>query len=202
MQMISFAMQRFYASTSGCSVVLKEYDSKMLEELLKEDAIDLALDQVSTDASNFISIPIAEEKILLAAPESYAFDIIQHGEYPYVSISELADKPVILLYRYYSDAIFELYNRIKITPSIIFECQNLQMAHSMVAGNVGVTLLPEYSIKRSHFQNVRYYTLCECPLLRSIGVVYKKDRALSKDADIFISVLKEACSKPAGPADG
>ncbi len=204
MQTISHVLQKFYASTTGCTVVLKEYDSKELEQLLKQDVIDLMLDEVTLDVSNFESIPVVSERVLLAAPEPYTFNIIEEGEYPSISISELADKPVVLLSmnKYYMDSLYDIYKRIKTTPSIVFECQNLQVAHSMVSIKVGVTLLPEYSINNNHLPNVRYYTLHECPLTRSVGIMFRKDRALSKDAEVFISILKETCSKLGGSAEG
>lgn len=195
MQTLSTILQRFYAVTTDCSIVIKECELNELEQLLEQDVIDIMVDEVCPDSSNFISIPIVRERVLLAAPDSYVFNIVEEGEYPSISISELADKPVVFLSlsKRFSDTLYDIYKRINATPYIVFECQNLLVAHSMVSINVGITLMPEYSINNSHLQNVKYYTLHECPITRTIGVTYRKDRAISKDAAVLISVIKEMC---------
>ena len=114
-QSLSKILQRFYAFTTDCTIVLKESDLNELEQLLEQDVIDLMVDEVSSDSSNFISIPIISERVLLAAPESYVFNIIQQGEYPSISISELAEKPVVFQSsnKHFSDTLYDIYKRIK-----------------------------------------------------------------------------------------
>ena len=72
----------------------------------------------------------------------------------------------------------------------------------MVSINVGITLMPEYSINNNHLPHVRYYTLQECPITRTIGVTYRKDRAISKDAAVLISVIQEMCAGIIGAGEG
>jgi DNA-binding transcriptional LysR family regulator len=194
-EIIPAVLQEFYASSAGCSVVLVERVSKVLESLLERDKIDLLIDHPHSNALHYVSIPIMKERILVAAPVAYGLTVIQSGRYPSVSLSELADKPFILLSgnKYIEDAFQEVFKRIGDTPSIILECLSPQVAHHMVSLETGITLIPEYNMIHNRLPGVSYYSINELPLTRMVGIVYRKDRILSEEAAIMIAIIRKKC---------
>jgi DNA-binding transcriptional LysR family regulator len=93
-EILPIVLQQFYAVTTGCSVILKDYGSSELKLLLEDDSIDFLLDQPHAE---YNCVPIAEETILLAPPSSFRFSAVRPGEYPSVRVLDLEDKPFIFL---------------------------------------------------------------------------------------------------------
>ena len=196
-QLLPEALKSFYALTSGCSVKLREDTSKELNFMLERDTVDLLIGQPCSNTIQFESIPLTNERILLAAPESYRMTVSHNGDYPSINISELADKPFILQSgnEQFVDMLYNLYKRIGKTPTIVLECQSPQTAHTMVSYNIGMTFISEVRLMNSRLPNVCYYILDDIPLRRIVAVTYRKDRPLSQDASTFISIVQNECPK-------
>lgn len=192
------ALQKFYAVTKGCSVVLKECRADEAKLLLERDSIDFLIDRPNSD---YDCVPIVEEGILLAAPASFQFSVNQAGAYPSISISDLTDMPFIYLSdnEWFANTVNDMFKIIKSTPNIVLECSSLQEAHNMVSHNIGVTLVPKYCIKQNTPTNVCYYIFREYPISHTMAVLHRKDRPLTKDAMRFISILKDIFTENAKP---
>ena len=91
--------------------------------------------------------------------------------------------------------LYNLYKLIGKTPNIVLECQSPQTAHTMVSYNIGMTFISEVRLMNSRLPNVCYYILDDIPLRRIVAVTYRKDRPLSKDASMFISIVQNECPK-------
>jgi len=189
-EILPIVLQQFYSVTTGCAVVLKKCSSNDLISLIERDGVDLLIDRPH---SKYNCIHIAEEEILLAAPASFQFSVIESGEYPTVSMSDAANMPFISL----SDngpflaLISEIFKIINSAPNIVLECPSSQVAHSMVALNIGVTLLPKCCITNNKLPNVCYYRFFDHQMSHSVTALHREDRPLTKDAHIFISILKD-----------
>jgi DNA-binding transcriptional LysR family regulator len=189
-EILPTVLQQFYAVTSGCSVVLKDYGSSELKLLLEGDSIDFLIDRPH---AGYNCVPIVEEMVLLAAPASYRFSPVRPGEYPSVNIADLEDMPFIFLSdnEFFKSAVSDIFRQIGGNPSIVLECSNLQEAHSMVSHDIGVTLIPESCAHKNKLPNVCYYTLHGHPLSHVMTALYRRDRTLTEDAVQFLSLLRD-----------
>ncbi len=88
-----------------------------------------------------------------------------------------------------------VFSCIGCTPYVIMECVSPEFAYDMVSEQIGITILSEFMLHKNRRTDVCYYTLSDYPLLRSTSVTYPKERILSDDAQLFISILKAECSK-------
>jgi len=140
----------------------------------------------------YCSIPIADEKVLIAAPSSYEFPSESGGKYASVISSEFIDKPIIALSgnSSFMEILQSLYDHIGCSPAIAMECESPDLAYTMVSNQLGITLIPEFCLKDNKLPNVCYYDIADLPVTRTLSVTYLKDRALSDDALTFISILK------------
>jgi DNA-binding transcriptional LysR family regulator len=195
---LRYVLPKFYARAKGCKLIIKEHSSRDLYSLLQRGGVEFIVDQPHPEWTLYHQIPVLTERMLIAAPLSMRFQAADLScNYPSISISELADKPFILLagYERYVEFINNLYARIGCSPNIILECVSPEIAYDMVSEQIGVTVISELKLKHSRRPDIHYYTLSDYPLFRLTSVIYPKGRHLSEDAQLFISILREECGK-------
>ena len=66
------------------------------------------------------------------------------------------------------------------------------MATYLASTGIGISLIPEaFAKSRLMPSNLMCYSISDIPLDRSIAAVYRTDRYLSEDGQLFIQVLKD-----------
>ena len=90
-------IQKFYNTTNNCRIILEEHPSNELIKLLDENQIDILFDIIHPEHIEYTCIPIAEERLLIAAPKEYSFDSTPTNDYPFIELLDILHKPVIML---------------------------------------------------------------------------------------------------------
>ena len=187
-------IKRFYESVSHCKIILEEHPSDLLLPMLAENTIDLLFDVPHSDLLSYDFIPIADEKILIAAPGELVFKT-QKTEYkfPSVELSEIIHFPFISLAQgqYLGKIVKELYKMANCSPNICMECRSADMALNMVKTNLGITVIPEFAVKNTESDNINYYRLAHPDIKRTVGILYRKGTYLNHDCCTLIEILKE-----------
>ena len=187
-------IKKFYESVSHCKIILEEHPSDLLLPMLEQNAIDLLFDVSHSDLLSYDFIPIAEEKILIAAPAELLFKTQKtEYEFPSVELSEIIHFPFISLAQgqYLGKIVKELYKIANCTPNICMECRSADMALNMVKNNLGITVIPEFAIKNTEPDKVNYYRLAHPDIKRTVGILYKKGSYLNHDCRTLIEILKK-----------
>src|SRR5690606_10582511 len=103
------------------------------------------------------------------------------------------DEPFITLKRGqgFRQITVELCQSAGFTPRIVFESSNIETVQALVAGEMGIALVPEM-LTRSTITNLTptYLSLKSRPT-RTLVIAKRKGRYLSKAAQAFIETLKE-----------
>jgi DNA-binding transcriptional LysR family regulator len=191
------AIKIFYEKVKNCTIVIYEKPYRELLNILDEGKIDLIADMPQPDTIQYTSIHIADERIFVAADKKYTFNIVADGEYPSIMLSDILDKPFIII----DNAMFlgvtarSIFTKCDAIPNIVMECQSVETAHIMVTSKIGISLIPEIYIKSNNkLPDIGYYVIADMPLSREIAVVYRNDRHLSDDGYIFTQILQNQFS--------
>lgn len=187
-------IKNFYDSVSHCRIILEEHPSDLLLPMLDQNAIDLLFDVPHSNLVSYDFIPIAEEKILIAAPAGLTVNAKKAtGEFPSIELSDIIHVPFISLSQeqYLGKIVKELYKIADCTPNICMECRSADMALNMVRTNLGITVIPEFAIRRTDTDNINYYRLTHPDIKRTVGILYKRGTYLNQDCRTLIEILKK-----------
>lgn len=187
-------LKKFYEQQSGCKIILEEHPSDVLLNMLEQNEIDILFDINHSNYMEYEFIPVAEERILIAAPEEMSMTVVSKEEdYPTVNLSEVMHYPFISLSekQYLGKVVKQLYDIAECIPNIVMECRSADMAIQMVGVGLGVTVIPEFSICNENKEMIQYYTLKHPDIRRVVGISYKKGSYVSEDVRLLVMLLKE-----------
>lgn len=187
-------LKKFYEEQSGCKIILEEHPSDVLLDMLEQNEIDVLFDINHSNYMKYEFIPIAEERILIAAPEDMSMTVgSKEGDYPTVDLSEVMKYPFISLSekQYLGKVVKQLYDIAECIPNIVMECRSADMSLQMVEVGLGVTVIPEFSIRNKNNGKVRYYMLKYPDVRRVVGISYKKGAYVTEDVKLLVKLLKE-----------
>lgn len=188
------AITSFYAEVPNCSIKIHEDLNRNLLEALKQDRLDMIIGIPSSDTIHFTSVPLYQERFLLAASKDIPIPCVSRegSHFPYVEKSVLIGKPIILLQesQYLGQIFRDLLLELNYTPSKSTECYNLETAHSLVSKNVGVTLLPELSLLSRRLPDVNYYFFNSNDMGRTVAAVYRKKHPQARDIEVLTRHIK------------
>lgn len=171
-------------------ITLVEDTSAKLEELTSSGAVDFSLLTMPIEESTLQYRPFTTEEICLAVPSQHRF--ARHEE-P-VRIKELADEPFIVLKKGqgFRQITQDICAQAGFSPKIVFESTNIDTVQSLVAAGMGVALIPKMiaEAKKGRYVPV-YKRLIEPTPTRTLVIVERRGRYLSKAAEAFIATLLE-----------
>lgn len=107
-----------------------------------------------------------------------------------ISMEEIGYEPVIMLKEgfYHNKVVRERYSQSKVKPNIIYYSNQLDTIKSFVKSNIGSAFLIREIVE--HEDEIKAIPL-KNPIEINIGLVWKKDRYVSKTTKIFIDFLDE-----------
>ena len=143
---LRYVLPKFYERAENCRVILKEHSSKELYSLLQRGSIPFIINDPHPDWTLCKEIPILKERMLIAAPSYMRFKTVDSNEkYPVISVTELADKPFILLSGHvlYKEYMNNIFSHSTCPPRIVLECSSPEIVYDMVSEQVGVAVISE-----------------------------------------------------------
>lgn len=144
------------------NVELTLVESNTLDQIaaLKEGRIDIGFGRIRFDDAAVRRTVLRREPLVAAVPLASA---IGRDGGP-ISLSVLMREKVILYPSAprpsYADQVLSLFHDNGLTPSLIHEVRELQIAIGLVAAEEGITIIPE-SVRRARPDDVRYVELVE-----------------------------------------
>ena len=77
-------------------------------------------------------------------------------------------------------------------PQVPVEVSRVDLAMSLVARDMGVTLIPEFSVTfANNPMNLDYFYRNRCAPTRVLTIAYRKNRALSAPGQRFVQLFSE-----------
>jgi len=173
-------------------IVLVEETTAVLEQLTASGQTDVSLLTLPLQEKSLDFIPLIEEEIYLALPPQHPLA----GESEGVSLSAFADEPFILLKKGqgFRDTSNKLCEDAGFTPKVVFESSNIETVQSLVAAGMGVAFVPQMVARAGWSQHAPAYVSIKEPYTpyRTIVIAHKRDRYMSRAADVFIKTMLES----------
>ncbi|CAB1129303.1 Uncharacterized HTH-type transcriptional regulator YcgK [Candidatus Hydrogenisulfobacillus filiaventi] len=187
---------RFQSLYPRTRVRLVEDSPHALEALTARGLTDLSILPLPVEDTRLAIRPLFTEPILLALPPQPAA-WIPAGILPpagsRVGLAAVAGAPFILLKPGYGfrQTVLELCAAAGFQPRVVYETSSIEMAQSLVAHGLGVTLVPAMVRRRGSGTRPHYRRLQELPT-RTLALVWARDRYLSLAARAFLQLLPQA----------
>lgn len=194
----------FHNRYPGIEIHLVEDTTQVLEHLTAAGQTDLCLLTLPVQEPNLAYDNLLEEEIVLAVPSQHPLAArAANGEgQAAVTIEELKKEPFIVLKRGqgFRQIAVELCQEHGFEPRIVFESSNIETVQSLVAAGMGIAFVP-HMIAIGHGSTFKpvYLHLKERPS-RMLVVAHRKGRYMSKAAEAFLNVLREAMKLEADQA--
>jgi DNA-binding transcriptional LysR family regulator len=176
-------------------IVLVEETTAVLEQLTASGQTDVSLLTLPMHEKSLDYIPLIEEEIYLALPPKHPLTEQKDG----VSLSSVASEPFILLKKGqgFRETSIKLCEDAGFTPKVVFESSNIETVQSLVAAGMGVAFVPQMVARAGWSQHAPAYVTIKEPYTpyRTIVIAHKRDRYLSRAADVFIRTMLESMGK-------
>ncbi len=195
--MLPIVAKRLSKEFPQCAINVCEGTGEELYKRMERRELDVIIHNAPADTVHYSSTIVNTERIILAVPSCYNIKETVHHDsdfYPSTRLYNLKDKPFIALSAQYymGHSIRALCELEDFTPIYGIECERVELAHQLVAANLGVTLLPEYFVRLSQpLPNVDYFYVEGLDPKRDICIINRKNTMLTEPALRFIEIFKE-----------
>ena len=175
---------------------LHEGTSANLEKWMKQGITDLTILSQPIKSDGFCYEILMEEKVLIIAPPLHPLTKrLTVSDAPVsLNLSELEHEPFVLLqqgqaFRRIAD---NLFLQSGFQPRIILETKSYQTAHNLVSIGMGFTFSTPsvLNLNRTVERPVCFFT-AKPSFTRTLSIVYRKDKYLTKYEQGFIRIAKE-----------
>ena len=214
-----YVLMEFQSNYPMVNVTLLEALGNEREKAAMQGNIDLFFSNSRSLSDTLEYVNVMDERILVALPpshrlnsplaateqaeetipnlERHAYNIYTDStlhDFPEIGVDAMKNEPFIMLQPYLSfgKVCHEICNKHGFTPNVVLYTRSLDAIRSMVYSGLGCGFLPESMVRFSAYTNHPiYYRINET---RSLYLVYRKDRYLSKAASEFVSITKKVLS--------
>jgi len=186
---LPLVLPRFGARYPQIEVVLVEETTAKLEQLTANGGTDVSLLTLPIIDANLSCEPYMEEEICVAVPRNHR---LADKKEP-IDLQELKDEPFIALKRGqgFRQITVDICMQAGFSPNIVFESTNIETVQALVAGEMGIALVPNMLTRSSITNYTPAYLQIKSRPTRTLVIASRKGRYLSKAAQAFIATLIE-----------
>ncbi|MBS0448706.1 MAG: LysR family transcriptional regulator [Proteobacteria bacterium] len=170
------ALKRFREAWPGIAVHLHELTTDAQIDALADERIDVGLALAPVSEAGLRFVPIARERLVLAVPADHAATLGRRR----VTLARLAGEPFVMVPRRYAPglhaSVLALCDAGGFVPQVAQEARQMQTVIALVAGGLGIALVPE-SMTKLQRPDVRYLRLQEGRVGIEIGCLHRVDAA-------------------------
>lgn len=173
-------------------VQIRELSSNELKASLENDEFDFIVGLTHPDTFKYRSIPLYDERIVLAITSDYSPKNLNVDE---LDLADFSHAPFVMMEedQFLYNVSHDLCKKAGFVPNTVVECYNLETAMHMVKAGVGVSLIPD--LMSSIVGGLNYYRLKGETPSSQISIVYHKDKHLTKKAIELIDLIRENSAK-------
>ncbi len=165
-------LRRFRSLVPDVRLELHELPTNEQVEWLQEGKIDVGFLRPPIENSSLNLITIVREPMVVALPEQHPL-----GHKPKIALSSLANDAFVLFPRPLSpqayDQIISLCQQAGFSPNVVQEAMQMQTIVSLVAGGIGVAIVP-ISLQNMQRTGVVYKPLAGATLYAEVALAWRK----------------------------
>lgn len=117
-------------------------------------------------------------------PDKHSMDMLELANYPFLTLK--TDKTTGL-----HEKVMNECRRHGFEPSVICECSSVAIIMALVEAGIGATVFPKSVMASFPLPNVKVLTIRDAAFQSDVGLLWLKDRYLSKSARHFIDIFSE-----------
>ncbi len=176
--------------------VLRSYASRVVEAVMDNSA-DFGLTQVPVDEKKIQVVNVHKDEIRLIVPAGHPL-----GEHESVTAKDLLEYYLVLpKYGRTRARLNEWLEPVEDEIRISMELDSAEMMKRFVIAGIGIAFMAVSNCSEEVKANkIRTIPLAPEPLVRRLGLIYRKDKALSKAALGFIQTVLDDLENPANIA--
>ncbi|MFT8322284.1 MAG: LysR family transcriptional regulator [Bacillus sp. (in: firmicutes)] len=170
-----------------------EGDHSILGEYLENRNIELVVTRLpfesNYDSNRYSILPLPSDPFVLVVPKKQDWRPAQSS----FLLEDLADIPIIALK---SDKTIQLHEkivnecrRLGFEPNIICECSSVAITMALVAEGIGATIFPKSVLSSFQIPDIELFDMPDITVQSDVGIVWLKNRYLSKSAKHFIELF-------------
>lgn len=186
-------LRSFRSQVPAVRLELHELPTNEQLEWLREGKIDVGLLRPPIEDKSLNLMTIVREPMVVALPESHAF--VPQNQ---IALSSLANEDFILFPRPLSprayDQIISLCQQAGFSPNVVQEAMQMQTIVSLVAGGIGVAIVP-VSLQNMQRTGVVYRPLEEPAPCAEIALVWRHND-LSPCVQQFLDIVQSVVEQP------
>ena len=181
------AIAQFRARFPGVTIVLRDALADRVVEMIRDDVADFGLTSAPGNDPQLAFTALASDRMVAVLPRSHPL-----ASRSRVKLADLLETPLILMNRESSvrrivDQACAALGRIA-APA--YEAEFMATAIGMVRAGLGATLLPSSALEITAASDLVAHPLDDPLLTRKLGILRKKQRALSPAAGAFVDELE------------
>ncbi|GGA09671.1 HTH-type transcriptional regulator BsdA [Paenibacillus marchantiophytorum] len=167
---------------------IQQNESAQLLRLIRERVIELAIVRLPLELQEFHVLELQPEPFYFVAATNMG---LESREFSYNDIQRF---PLILpsaeglgLYQ----SIIDQFTKRGLTANIIGECSDIVTLLAWVSSGEGTTIVPASILNMHRGYDIQSFAIADSALLLSTGLIWYKNRYLTKTAQHFIDLMKE-----------
>ncbi|WP_284638592.1 LysR family transcriptional regulator [Paenibacillus silviterrae] len=199
-------IQRFRERYPQVRYKIVEGDHFFLGELLDKRSIELVVARLPFEAlsasSQYGVLPLPSDPLVVVIPSGWE----EYADVSAIPMREIARFPFLTLKtdkttRMHEQVVNEC-RRHGFEPTIVCECSSVAIIISLIAGGIGATVFPKSVMSSFPMDVVRILEIEDVEMKSEVGILWLKDRYLSRSAQQFIDSFRESSpEKPDEPFD-
>lgn len=187
------AIQRFSRLYPQVTYKIREGDHFLLGEQLEKREIELVVTRLPFESEfqsqHYSVLPLPSDPFVAVIPSAWCSDSGQMS----LSMHELAEFPFLTLKTDRTtgmhERVIQAFQQHGLVPRILCECSSVAITVALVASGIGVTLLPKSVMASFAIPNIKQLEITNVDFQSDVGVIWLKDRYLSKSAQYFMEMF-------------
>ncbi len=174
-------MKSFHELYPNIETQILENSEVELHQMLKNESIDGYFQKyIPFDHSDFEYRLIRKDRLVLAVPSNHPFSAKKKLPLQALDGQNLIERTNCSLY----SQVEECLNKTNIRPKVVFKAKGDDMAKSLVASGIGISLVPSIEME---YPNVKYVQIADQRFDRKIFVIWKKG-SVSKTMEKLLKI--------------
>jgi DNA-binding transcriptional LysR family regulator len=168
--------------------IYRNFSKKVLEKIL-ENQLDFGIVTLPVVCKDLVTIPISEDELWLITSPGHP--LASHSA---VGLAEMVGYPMIFHKAGTTrDRIMKHFGKLAEKVNISFELASIETIKKFVAIGMGVSIVPRsYALNESKQGTLRLMPIKNLRIVRKLGLIYRKDRYLSRASKAFLQVMEES----------
>jgi LysR family hydrogen peroxide-inducible transcriptional activator len=166
-----------------------------LLQRLQEGTIDIAVVALPIPGAELSSVELFEEKFYAVLPEKHRL-----ASRSSINLAELNREPFLLLKEghCFRDSVIAACNKLKMSPSIVFESGQFATILAMVSAGMGVSAVPAMAVQPQ--PGCKFIPISGKHSTRTVGIVTSRHHYQSRAQRLLMKHMQDACTELARAA--